>query len=63
MLVHVTIDPDACIGSGECVAIDPEAVELDTHGSAHLLVEQLDEKRAERLCDACPMSAISIQAR
>jgi ferredoxin len=63
MLVHATIDPDACIGSGECVAIDPEAVELDNHGTARLLVDQLEKTRAERLCDACPLSAISIQAR
>lgn len=61
MLVHVAIDPDACIGSGECVAVDPEAVELDDQGSAHLLIDQLDEDRAKRLCDACPMSAISIR--
>ncbi len=61
MLVHLIIDPDACIGSGECVAIDPDAVELDNQGSAHLLIDQLEEERAQRLCDACPMSAISIQ--
>ncbi len=61
MLVHLIIDPDACIGSGECVAIDPDAVELDDQGSAHLLIDQLEEERAQRLCDACPMSAISIQ--
>ena len=61
MLVHLTIDPDACIGSGECVAIDPQAVELDSHGSARLLIDQLDDQRANRLCEACPMGAISIQ--
>ena len=61
MLVHLIIDPDACIGSGECVAIDPDAVELDNQGSAHLLIDQLEEERARRLCDACPMSAISIR--
>ena len=61
MLVHLIIDPDACIGSGECVAIDPDAVELDNQGSAHLLIDQLEEERAQRLCDACPMSAISIR--
>ena len=61
MLVRVVIDPDACIGSGECVAVDSEAVELDDQGSAHLLIDQLDEERAKSLCEACPMSAISIQ--
>jgi len=28
MLVRVIVDPDACIGSAECVALDPETVEL-----------------------------------
>ena len=40
MLVHVMVDPDACIGSGECVALDPEAIELDEHGSARILVAE-----------------------
>ena len=60
MLVHLIVDQDACIGSGECVAIDPEAVELDNHGTARILIDPLEETRAQRLCDACPMSALSI---
>ena len=27
MLVRLTVDPDACIGSAECVAVDPDVVE------------------------------------
>ena len=42
MPVHVIVDPDICIGSGECVALDPEAVELD-QGSAHVLVDPLEQ--------------------
>ncbi len=60
MLVHVTVDPDACIGSAECVALDPEAVELDEHGTARLLVAELEEERATQLCDVCPIGALSI---
>jgi len=60
MLVQLIVDPDACIGSAECVAEDPEAVELDAHGTAHLIVSELEADRAERLCDACPVGAISI---
>ena len=60
MLVHVTVDPDACIGSAECVAVDPEAVELDEHGTAQLLIADLDEERAKELCDACPVGALSL---
>ena len=34
MPVRVVVDPDVCIGSGECVAEDPDAVELDDSGCA-----------------------------
>ena len=60
MLVHVIVDPDNCIGSAECVALDPEAVELDEQGTARMLVPELDEERATALCDACPVGALSI---
>jgi ferredoxin len=60
MLVRVTVDPDACIGSAECVALDPEAIELDEHGTARLLIADLEEERAKELCDACPVGALSL---
>ena len=47
MSVRLIVDPDACIGSAECVALDPEAVELDEHGTARVLVPELDEERAD----------------
>ncbi len=60
MLVLVDVDPDACIGSAECVAFDPEAIELDEHGTAQMLVPELEEQRAKELCDTCPVGALSI---
>jgi ferredoxin len=60
MLVHVSVDPDTCIGSAECVALEPDAVELDEHGTAHMLIPELEEDRAQPLCDACPTGALSI---
>jgi ferredoxin len=60
MSVHIIVDPDICIGSGECVAVDPEAVELD-QGCAHVLVDPLEEARAERICDACPVGALTLE--
>jgi ferredoxin len=60
MLVQLIVDPDACIGSGECVALDPEAIELDAQGIAYVILPELDEERARMLCDACPVGAISI---
>ena len=60
MPVSLIVDPDTCIGSGECVSVDPEAVELDEHGTAHILVSELDENRARNICDACPVGALTV---
>ena len=61
MDTQIVIDPDACVGYGECVAEDAEAVELDEHGCARALVPLLPRDRAERLCAACPVGAISLR--
>ena len=60
MFVHLISDPDACIGSAECVALDPEAVELDEYGTVRILVPELEEERAKQLRDVCPIGALSI---
>ena len=60
MLVQLIVDQDACIGSGECVALEPEVMELDTQGIAQVIVPELDEERAKDLCDTCPVGAISL---
>lgn len=60
MSVHVIVDEDTCIGSGECIAQDPEAVELDDDGVARVLLAEFDEARAKRLCAVCPVGALSI---
>jgi ferredoxin len=60
MILH--IDRSLCVGYGECVAEDPEAVELDGEGCARKLRATLDRDRAERLCSVCPTGAISLEA-
>lgn len=60
MGARIVVDMDACIGSGECVTVDPDAVELDEAGIARVLIDDLDEVRAVRICDSCPVSALSI---
>ena len=39
MEIQLIIDPDACVGYGECVAEDAAAVELDENGCARALVQ------------------------
>jgi ferredoxin len=63
MNVTVIVDPDTCIGSGECVALDSEAIELDEQGTARILLAEMDEQRAEQLCATCPVGALSIANR
>ena len=59
MPVRLIVDADACIGSGECVALEPEVIELDSHGIAEVIVAELEEERAKLLCETCPVGAIS----
>jgi ferredoxin len=60
MPVRLIVDADACIGSGECVALEPEVIELDSQGIAEVIVPELEEERAKLLCETCPVGAISI---
>jgi ferredoxin len=62
MNVIVVIDRSQCVGYGECVAEDPDAVELDGEGCARVLHAELPNDRAERLCSVCPTGAISLRA-
>jgi ferredoxin len=62
MEMRIIIDPDACVGYGECVATDADAVELDDHGCARAITATVAADRAERLCAACPVGAITFRA-
>jgi ferredoxin len=59
-MVQLIVDPDTCIGSGECVAEDPDAIEIDEDGCARVLLPEMDEARARRICDVCPVGALSV---
>jgi ferredoxin len=60
MSVHLVVDTDTCIGSGECVGLDPDAVEIHD-GCARVLIDPIEEERAQQLCDTCPVGALTIQ--
>ena len=62
MKVIVTVDRDTCIGYGECVAADPDVVQLGEDGCARVVAPALDEERAQALCAACPVSALSLRS-
>lgn len=62
MNVRVIVDTDACIGSGECVAVDAEAMEIDATGTARVTIDAMEEERAQKICRACPVGALSVEA-
>lgn len=58
--VTLMIDPDECIGFGECVSEDPGAVALGEDGCARPIVATLARSRAERICAVCPTGAVTV---
>ena len=40
MMVRLIVDLNSCIGSAECVALDPDAIELDNDGLAQPLLPE-----------------------
>ena len=46
--------------SGKPTAIGWHPHEKDEHGTAHILVPELEEQRANQICDTCPVGALSI---
>jgi ferredoxin len=62
MMVRLIVDLNSCIGSAECVALDPGAIELDNDGLAQPLLPELEEHRAQQICDVCPIGALSTES-
>lgn len=61
--VSVEVDPDLCIGSGECVAIAPQAFLLGPTDSTASVLSSAASAELEMLQDAemaCPTGAIRI---
>ena len=68
MDTQIVIDPDACVGYGECVAEDAAAVELDEHGCARALVPLLPPRpgraalcRLPGRCDLAQASGVDAE--
>lgn len=61
-LVRVVVDPDVCIGGGQCEMLEEEIFVLDedTMISAVAGSGELPRARAEVVIDRCPGRAISI---
>jgi ferredoxin len=63
MATGVSIDPDLCIGSGECGRLVPSAFELDEDAGVSVPLEGASEAPLEllaRAARACPGNAIMV---
>jgi ferredoxin len=59
--IRVEVDRDLCIGSGDCVATEPDVFELDDEGKA--VVIDPDAAATDDIVEAarnCPVTAIFV---
>jgi ferredoxin len=59
-MFRIAIDRELCSGFAACVEDAPEIFELDTSGTATLLVTETDDERALEAAADCPMNAIAV---
>ena len=61
-LVRVAVDPDTCIGAGQCEMLEEDTfvIDDDTMISTVVGTGLLPRERAELVVDRCPGRAISI---
>lgn len=63
MISHVEVDPDLCVGSGDCTLMAPGVFAIDDdEGVATVLegVHAVPSEVLERAAHACPTGAITI---
>ena len=62
---RVTMDPDLCIGTGDCVRLLPRAFRIDERRGVSRPLPGADETEQELLQEAdfnCPTQAIAVTA-
>ena len=58
----IKVNPEACIGCGACVAIDPEHFEFNDEGLSSVINnENLESSELASAIDSCPTCAISLE--
>ena len=61
---ELTVNENACIGCGACVAIDPEHFEVGDDGLSHAISqENLESEEIVNAKESCPTSAISVEEK
>lgn len=61
---ELTVNENACIGCGACVAIDPEHFEVGDDGLSHAISQDnLESEEVANAMESCPTSAITIEEK
>ncbi len=61
---ELTVNEEACIGCGACVAIDPEHFEFGDNGLSHAVSQDnIDSEGIKNAMESCPTSAISVEEK
>ncbi len=63
-MVVVTVDPELCIGSGDCIRIAPAAFVLDEERGVSVVrpgASAVDRSLLEAAARGCPMQAILLR--
>ena len=60
--ITVRIDRGLCIGSGNCIKVEPQAFEFDDEGIVAFRAEpgQIDRGRLIEACEVCPVDALFV---
>lgn len=61
--LKVAVDPDLCIGTGNCVYWAPETFEMGDDGQAHTLTPEPDAVKKDEVVHAalqCPIRAVRV---
>ena len=62
MTIRLTVDSDLCQGTGECLALAPTAIVLDSIGVARIADDaRFEDDIAAKLVMICPSMAIAAQ--
>jgi ferredoxin len=61
-MLKITIDQDACVGTGNCAYWAPGTFDLDDDGHSSVLDSPKEDEHAIRVAaEACPVRAITVE--
>lgn len=60
--VIVRVDRERCVGAAMCVAVAPDAFQIDAEGKAVVVIHAADEvERMRQAAEECPAAAVILE--